>query len=45
MVVVDLQTDCPMAFHSAYKIEHWGDSKFHIVGNREKTVLSQRLLV
>jgi len=44
MVVVDLQTDCPMAFHSAYKIEHWGDSKFHIVGNKEKMVPSHGLL-
>lgn len=45
MVVGDLPTYRPIALHSAYKIERWGDSSFHTVGNREKLVLSQELLL
>jgi hypothetical protein len=45
MVVGDLPTYRPIALHSAYKIERWGDSSFHTVGNKEKPVLSQELLL
>jgi len=45
MVAGDLQTYYPMAFRSAYKIEHWRGSKFHIVDNREKMGPSHGLLV